>query len=78
MDPAFAPGTGTPEVAGLTSRDIVELVRGLRGLSVVGFDLVEVAPPYDPAEITCLLAAHLVYEFLLTLAARPHRQPSGR
>jgi agmatinase len=70
VDPAFAPGTGTPEVAGLTSRDIVELTRGLRGLSVVGFDLVEVAPPYDPAEITCLLAANLVYEFLLTLPAR--------
>jgi arginase family enzyme len=45
-------------------------VRGLRGLSVVGFDLVEVAPPYDPAEITCLLAANLVYEFLLTLVPR--------
>lgn len=70
VDPAFAPGTGTPEVAGLTSREIVELVRGLRGLSLVGFDVVEVAPPYDPAEITCLLAANLVYEFLLTLAAR--------
>jgi agmatinase len=67
VDPAFAPGTGTPEVAGLSSRDIVTLVRGLRGLPVVGFDLVEVAPAYDPAEITCLLAANLVYEFLLTL-----------
>ncbi len=67
VDPAFAPGTGTPEVAGLSSRDIVTLVRGLRGLPVVGFDLVEVAPVYDPAAITCLLAANLVYEFLLTL-----------
>ena len=70
VDPAFAPGTGTPEVAGLTSREIVELVRGLRGLPIVGFDIVEVAPAYDTSEITALLAANLVYEFLLVLAAR--------
>jgi agmatinase len=69
VDPAFAPGTGTPEVAGLTSREIVDLVRGLQGLSLVGFDVVEVAPAYDSAEITALLAANLVYEFLLLLAA---------
>jgi agmatinase len=68
VDPAFAPGTGTPEVAGLTSREIVDLVRGLRGLEFVGFDVVEVAPAYDSAEITALLAANLVYEFLLALA----------
>jgi agmatinase len=71
VDPAFAPGTGTPEVAGLTSREIVELVRGLRGLPLVGFDIVEVAPAYDSAEITALLAANLVYELLLVLAERP-------
>ena len=69
VDPAFAPGTGTPEVAGLSSREIVDLVRGLSGLSLVGFDVVEVAPAYDSAEITALLAANLVYEFLLVLAA---------
>ena len=69
VDPAFAPGTGTPEVAGLTSREIVELVRGLAGLPLVGFDVVEVSPPYDCSEITALLAANLVYEFLLLLAA---------
>ena len=69
VDPAYAPGTGTPEVAGLTSREIVELVRGLPAASVVGFDIVEVAPAYDQAEITSLLAANLVYEFLLILAA---------
>jgi agmatinase len=68
VDPAFAPGTGTPEVAGLTSREIVELVRGLEGLRFAGFDVVEVAPAYDTAEITALLAANLVYEFLLVLA----------
>jgi len=68
VDPGFAPGTGTPEVAGLTSREILDLVRGLRGLPFVGFDVVEVAPAYDWAEITALLAATLVYEFLLILA----------
>jgi arginase family enzyme len=68
VDPAFAPGTGTPEVAGLTSREIMDLVRGLRGLNIAGFDVVEVAPAYDHAEITALLAANLVYEFLLALA----------
>ena len=74
VDPGFAPGTGTPEVAGLTSREILDLVRGLRGLPLVGFDVVEVAPAYDCAEITALLAATLVYEFLLVLAeAAPHR-----
>lgn len=67
-DPAYAPGTGTPEVAGLTSREIVALVRGLRGLPIVGIDVVEVSPPYDQSEITCLLAANLVYEFLEVLA----------
>jgi len=68
VDPAFAPGTGTPEIAGFTSREIVALVRGLRGLPIVGFDLVEVSPPYDSSEITALLAANLVYEFLMLLA----------
>jgi agmatinase len=71
VDPAFAPGTGTPEVAGLTSREIMALVRGLRGLDLAAFDVVEVAPAYDSAEITALLAANLVYEFLLVLAERP-------
>jgi arginase family enzyme len=71
-DPAYAPGTGTPEIAGLTSRELVQLVRGLRGLpasGIVGFDIVEVSPPFDSAEITALLAANLVYEFLELIAA---------
>jgi agmatinase len=67
-DPAYAPGTGTPEVGGLTSRQLITLVRGLAGLDLVGMDLVEVAPPYDHGEITSLLAANLVYEFLSLLA----------
>ncbi len=66
VDPGFAPGTGVPEIGGLTSREAVRLIRGLRGLQIVGFDIVEVAPPYDHAEVTAYLAANLVYEFLLT------------
>jgi agmatinase len=69
-DPAYAPGTGTPEIAGLSSRELVRLVRGLRGLDFAGFDLVEVSPPWDSSEITALLAANLVYEFLDLLAPR--------
>lgn len=73
-DPAFAPGVGTPEVAGLTSQHLLELVRGLRDLHLVGMDVVELCPPYDPAEITALLAATVVFEFLalLALQQRPH------
>jgi len=69
VDPAYAPGTGTPEVGGFTSYQILQLVRGLKGLNTVGFDLVEVSPPYDsPGEITSILAANLVFEFLSLMA----------
>jgi agmatinase/guanidinopropionase len=69
VDPAYAPGTGTPEVGGFTSFQILQLVRGLKGLNTVGFDLVEVSPPYDsPGEITSILAANLAFEFLSLLA----------
>jgi agmatinase len=64
VDPAFAPGTGTPQVGGLSSFQILELVRCLKGQNLVGADLVEVSPPYDNGEITSLLAANLVYEML--------------
>jgi agmatinase len=63
-DPAFAPGTGTPQVGGLSSAQILDLVRGLKGLKLVGCDLVEVSPPYDNGEITSLLAANLLYELI--------------
>ena len=67
VDPAYAPGTGTPEVAGLTSREALALVRSLKGIGAVGFDIVEVAPPYDnKGDITSILAANIVYEFLMT------------
>jgi agmatinase len=68
VDPAFAPGTGTPEVGGLTSYQILQLVRGLQGLNIVGFDLVEVSPPYDHGDITSILAANLAFEFISLLA----------
>jgi len=67
VDPAFAPGTGTPQIGGLTSVQILDLVRELRGLAFVGCDLVEVAPPYDSAELTSLLAANLLFELLCLL-----------
>lgn len=67
VDPAFAPGTGTPEVGGFSSHQMLQLVRGLRGLNCVGFDLVEVSPPYDGQQITAILAANLVFEFLSLL-----------
>jgi agmatinase len=69
LDPAHAPGTGTPEAGGLTSRELLALVRGLDGLAIVGGDVVEVAPAYDHAEITAIAAAHVMYD-LVTLMAR--------
>ena len=73
VDPAFAPGTGTPEVGGLSSYQMLQLVRGLQGLNLVGFDLVEVSPPYDHSEITAILAANLVFEFLSLLALKKNK-----
>jgi len=71
VDPAFAPGTGTPEVGGLTSHEAQRLVRGLAGLSIVGGDVVEVAPVFDgPGQITALLAANIMFEFLCALATK--------
>jgi agmatinase len=69
VDPAYAPATGTPEVGGLTSFEALSLVRGLRGLHLVGADVVEVSPPFDgPGQITSLLAANLLFELLSLLA----------
>jgi agmatinase len=76
IDPAFAPGTGTPEVGGPSSRDALRLVRGLRGLEFVGFDLVEVQPQYDHGEVTSLAAGTLLHEFL-TLVALFRRDGAG-
>ena len=64
LDPAHAPGTGTPEVAGLSSRELINILRGLRGIRMVGGDIVEVAPAYDHAEITSLAAATIAFELV--------------
>lgn len=71
LDPAHAPGTGTPEPAGLSTRELVRLVRGFAGLSLVGADVVEVSPAYDHAELTSLAAAQLVYEIISLNALTP-------
>jgi len=68
LDPAFAPGTGTPEAGGLTSRELLGTLRGLAGIRLVGADIVEVAPPFDHAEVTAVAAAHVAYELLALFA----------
>ena len=70
LDPAFAPGTGTPEVGGFSSRELVGILRGLAGLDLVGADIVEVAPAYDHAEVTALAAANVAYEILGVMASK--------
>jgi agmatinase len=69
IDPGMAPGTGTPEAGGLTSRELLATVRGLAGLEIVGADIVEVAPAYDHAEVTGIAASHLGYELISLMAA---------
>ena len=74
LDPAFAPGTGTPEVGGMTSRELLEILRGIgKELNIVGADVVEVSPPYDHAEISSLAASSIVFEFITAMAARAGR-----
>lgn len=68
LDPAFAPGTGTPEMGGLTSRELLSLLRALDGLRIVGADVVEVAPAYDHAEVTALAAATVAFDICALLA----------
>ncbi|MFT5116297.1 MAG: agmatinase [Parasphingorhabdus sp.] len=64
LDPAHAPGTGTPEIAGMTTREMLHVLRGLKGLNLVSADIVEVAPAYDHAELTALAAATIAYELI--------------
>jgi len=79
LDPASAPGTGTPEVAGLEPRDALAFLRALAGMSFTGFDVVEVAPPYDsPGQITALNAAAIAYDLLALLAVARSRQLEDR
>lgn len=69
LDPAFAPGTGTPEIGGLTTMQGIEIIRGCKGLNVIGGDVVEVAPPFDLSRNTSVLAAGLLFEMLCVLPA---------
>ena len=71
LDPAHAPGTGTPEIAGLTTRELVNILRGLAGVNLVGGDVVEVSPGYDHAELTSLAAATIVFEMINLIVCRP-------
>jgi agmatinase len=71
VDPAYAPGTGTPEIGGYTSREAQEFVRGLAGIHIVGCDVVEVCPAYDgPGQVTALVAANIAHDFLGLITLR--------
>jgi agmatinase len=71
VDPAFAPGTGTPEIGGLTTREVLELLRGLKGVNLVGGDVVEVAPQYDATTNTAHVGAQVLFEILSLMAFSP-------
>jgi agmatinase len=77
VDPAYTPGTGTPEVGGVTSWEALQLLRGLRGAHFVACDIVEVLPAYDPTQITALLAANVAYEMLTLICLDPLRANSS-
>jgi guanidinopropionase len=77
LDPVYAPGTGTPEVGGLTTIEAQRLLRGLRGLDLVGGDVVEVAPPFDPSGNTALVGATMMYEILCILAEAVAKRKSA-
>ena len=70
VDPAYAPGTGTPEVGGFTSYETLELIRALKDLNFVAFDVVEVLPAFDSGEITAYMAANICFEFISILAVQ--------
>ena len=70
LDPAHAPGTGTPEAGGLTSRELLAVIRATAGMDIVGADIVEVAPAYDYAQITGIAASHVMYELVCALTPK--------
>lgn len=78
MDPAHAPGTGTPEAGGLTSREMLRIIRSLTDLNIVGADVVEVSPAYDHAQITGVAASHLVYELVSAMGRTAEPRAEGR
>jgi len=71
IDPAFTPGTGTPEVGGLTPREAIQILRGLAGINIIGGDVVEVAPEYDPTSNTAQVGAQMLFQLLCLVALRP-------
>ncbi|MBS0416460.1 MAG: agmatinase [Proteobacteria bacterium] len=71
LDPSFAPGTGTPEVGGLTTREVLQILHGLKGVNVVGGDVVEIAPQYDPTTNTVQIAAQILFEILSLMVFSP-------
>ncbi len=78
LDPAFAPGTGTPEAGGLTSRELLNILRSFGALNLVGADIVEVAPAYDHAEVTGIAASHVGYELISAMAPQPQEAAMGQ
>ena len=80
LDPVFAPGTGTPEVGGYSTHEAQRMIRGLRGLDLVGADVVEVSPPFDPSGATALVGVTMMWELMYLLAeavSRRHNQPKA-
>ncbi|MDJ0322458.1 agmatinase [Cryobacterium sp. PH31-AA6] len=77
LDPAHAPGTGTPEAGGMTSRELLAMIRALRGVNLVGADVVEVAPAYDHAQITAVAASHVAYEIISAMTPSAEAVPSA-
>jgi agmatinase len=75
LDPAFAPGTGTPEMGGLNSRELLHVLRRLDGLNIIGADVVETAPDYDHAEITCVAAATVAFDMVTLMSKTPALAP---
>lgn len=75
LDPAFAPGTGTPEMGGLNSRELLHVLRRLDGLNIIGADVVETAPDYDQAQITCVAAATVAFDLVTLMSKTPARVP---
>jgi len=74
LDPAYAPGTGTPVSGGLTSAQALGIIRGLEGLNFIGADVVEVAPAYDHADITAIAAATIAHDYLVLRAKQKNKQ----
>ena len=77
LDPVYAPGTGTPEIGGLTTYDALQMIRGMRGLDLVGGDVVEVSPPFDMSGNTALVAVTVMFEILCLLAENAGQRKSG-